>query len=202
MQDRAIVPDLPGHGRSAPLSPHYSFVNLAASVAQIIPPASRVVVLGHSLGGAIALTLVIGGSGVRVDAACGLGIKFQWSADEHASAKALSTKPNPVFASRQEAAERHLKLAGLTGLLAAAIATIVPATGEHDPKCPADAPRALSLHAIVLPRSWATTRTWDVPMRCSMRCGRCWNDWGVNQNPPFAGRVEQSKRNRHSRFLI
>lgn len=183
-----IVPDLPGHGRHAPLSHNDSFENLAASVAQIIPPASRVVVLGHSPGGAITLTLASGGFGTRMDTACGLGIKFQWSADEPARVKAQSTKPNPVCASRQEAAERHLKLAGLTGLLApddvaegaliqddrgwrvafdplafavgapdlpgllaTAKAKIVLATGEHDPMCPADALRALSPDAIVLP---------------------------------------------------
>lgn len=59
-QGRVIVPDLPGHGRSAPFSQHYSFGSLAACIAQLIPPASRVVVLGHSLGGAIALTLASG----------------------------------------------------------------------------------------------------------------------------------------------
>ncbi|HEV8586038.1 MAG TPA: alpha/beta hydrolase [Methylomirabilota bacterium] len=114
---RWIAPDLPGHGGSAPL-PRYSFDALATAVAGIVPPAGRVVVLGHSLGGAVALTLTSGAFGVRVSAVCGLGIKVVWTADELARAQTLATRPNPVYATRAEAAERHLRLAGLTGLVA------------------------------------------------------------------------------------
>jgi len=111
-----VTPDLPGHGGSRRL-PRYSFAHLAAAVAATAPSAKRVIVLGHSLGGVVALALASGWFGVRVSAVCGLGIKVAWTDDELARAQALSTRPNPVYPTRREAAERHLKLAGLTGLV-------------------------------------------------------------------------------------
>src|SRR5690349_9684616 len=75
---RWVTPDLPGHG-SSPSLDHYSFGRLAAEVARVIPPAERVVALGHSLGGVVALALASGWFGVRLDAVCGLGIKVVWS---------------------------------------------------------------------------------------------------------------------------
>src|SRR5207247_590925 len=109
---RWVTPDLPGHGGS-PRLPRYSFGHLAAAVARAVPPADRVVVLGHSIGGAVALALASGWFGVRVAAVCGLGVKVAWSEEELARAQALSARPTPVYATRGEAAERHLKLAGL-----------------------------------------------------------------------------------------
>lgn len=114
---RWIAPDLPGHGGSRSLRA-YSFGHLAASVARAVPPDARLVVLGHSLGGVVALTLASGWFGVSVAGVCGLGVKVAWTADELARARALSARPNPVYATRSEAAERHLKLAGLSGLVA------------------------------------------------------------------------------------
>ncbi len=115
---RWIAPDLPGHGRSAPL-PRYTIGHLAASVARVVPAGDRIAVLGHSLGGAVALALASGWFGVPVAAVCGVGIKVTWTADELARASALAARPNPVYPDRLAAAERSLKLAGLTGLVAA-----------------------------------------------------------------------------------
>src|SRR5438876_8191382 len=127
---RWVAPDLPGHGGSEALA-SYSFGRLAAAVAPAVPPADRVVALGHSLGGVVALTLASGRFGVRVSAVCGLGIKVAWTEEELARARALSTRPHPKYATRREAAERHLKLAGLTGLVAPdAVADAAIAEGE------------------------------------------------------------------------
>jgi len=114
---RWVTPDLPGHGGSGPL-PGYSFGHLAAAVARAMPSANRLVVLGHSLGGVVALALASGWFGVRVSAVCGLGIKVAWTDEELARARALAARPNPVYATRGEAAERYLRLAGLNGLVA------------------------------------------------------------------------------------
>lgn len=128
---RWVTPDLPGHGRSAPL-PVYSFGHLATEVARTVPSASRVMVLGHSMGGVVALALASGGFGVPVAAVCGLGIKVAWTEDELARARALSTRQHPVYPTRREAAERHLKVAGLLGLVATDAvvdAALVPGDG-------------------------------------------------------------------------
>ena len=86
---RWVTPDLPGHGGSGPL-PGYSFGHLAAAVARMVPSATRLVVLGHSLGGVVALALASGWFGVRVSAVGGLGIKVAWTEEELARAGALA----------------------------------------------------------------------------------------------------------------
>jgi pimeloyl-ACP methyl ester carboxylesterase len=111
-----IAPDLPGHGRSERLR-RYSFGSLAAGVAAELEPGRRYAVLGHSLGGVIALALGSGWFGVEVTAVCGLGIKVRWSAEELAKAAAVAAKPARTFDTRAEAAERALRVAGLTGLV-------------------------------------------------------------------------------------
>ncbi|HET9143942.1 alpha/beta fold hydrolase [Actinophytocola sp.] len=111
-----LAHDLPGHGFSGPLH-RYSFGALAAEVAEDLPPGRPLVVLGHSLGGAVGLALGSGWFGVAVTAVCGLGIKVRWTGEELVRATELAARPNRVFATRAEAADRALRVAGLTGLV-------------------------------------------------------------------------------------
>ncbi len=113
---RWVTPDLPGHGGSKPLS-SYSFPGMAAAVAETVPPTNRLVVLGHSLGGVVALHLAGGSFGVHPAAVCGLGIKVQWTDQELARAEAMATRSTPVFPARGAAVQRYLKVAGLVGLV-------------------------------------------------------------------------------------
>lgn len=116
---RWIAPDLPGHGGSPPLS-EYTFDSFAASVADVVPPGTDIVVLGHSLGGVIGLTLAASARfGVRVSRAIGLGIKTAWTQEELDRAKAIADRPTAWFDSRDEAAARYLRVSGLAGLLPA-----------------------------------------------------------------------------------
>ncbi|MFG1779395.1 alpha/beta fold hydrolase [Micromonospora sp. NPDC049048] len=114
---RWLAPDLAGHGWSPPL-PEYSFAGLAARIAAALPAGERLVVLGHSLGGVVGLALAARGAGLPVDAVVGVGIKAVWSPAELAKAGELATRPVTWFASRDEAARRYLRVAGLTGLVA------------------------------------------------------------------------------------
>jgi pimeloyl-ACP methyl ester carboxylesterase len=107
-----VVPDLPGHGGSAPL-PRYTFPAVAETVADLVDPAGTVIV-GHSFGGVIGLHLA-GRPGVR--AVIGVGIKVAWSPDDLARAAALAERPAPTFDTREQAVARHLRLSGLDGLL-------------------------------------------------------------------------------------
>ncbi|TDV42679.1 alpha/beta fold hydrolase [Actinophytocola oryzae] len=109
-----LAPDLPGHGRSPRLD-EYTFEAMAASVASVLPAGRPVVVLGHSLGGVLALTLAAGSYGVV--AACGLGIKLRWSAEELERAAGVAARPERVFATREEAVDRWLRVSGLAGLV-------------------------------------------------------------------------------------
>ncbi|HEX6519966.1 MAG TPA: alpha/beta hydrolase [Streptosporangiaceae bacterium] len=115
---RWLAPDLPGHGGSPPLAA-YTFDSLAAAVAGIVPPSSRVVVLGHSLGGVVGLALASGRFPVRVQAVIGLGIKVMWSNEDLDRAQAAALRPPTWFASRDEASARYLRVSGLAGLLPA-----------------------------------------------------------------------------------
>ena len=111
-----VAPDLPGHGGSARLE-RYSFGALAAGVSQAVDRADEVVVVGHSLGGVVGLALGSGWFGMRVRTVVGLGIKVSWTADELAKAQVLADRPARSYATREEAADRHLRVAGLTGLV-------------------------------------------------------------------------------------
>jgi pimeloyl-ACP methyl ester carboxylesterase len=111
-----IAPDLPGHGGSPPLAA-YTFDGFAAAVAGIVRPSAPVVVLGHSLGGVVALALASGRFAVPVQAVIGLGIKVSWTDEELDRARAAARRPPAWFASRDEAASRYLRVSGLDGLL-------------------------------------------------------------------------------------
>jgi len=113
-----VTPDLPGHGGSAPLS-SYSFDRIAEAVAEVVPSSSRLLVMGHSMGGVVALALASGRFGVSVAATCGVGIKVRWTEEELTRARALAARLQPVYATRTEAAERHVKMSGLGGLIEA-----------------------------------------------------------------------------------
>jgi pimeloyl-ACP methyl ester carboxylesterase len=115
---RWIAPDLPGHGGS-PAQAEYTFESVAAAVAQVLPPGTELVVLGHSLGGVIALTLAAGRFDLRVAKAIGLGIKTAWTQAELDRARAFARRPAAWFSSRDEAAARYLRISGLDGLLPA-----------------------------------------------------------------------------------
>ena len=129
-----IVPDLPGHGRSSPApQARYSIGGLAAAVATTVgagtssigglavptelEPGRPLVAVGHSLGGGVAVALASGWFGVQPSAALALGVKVRWSSEELAKVAELAARPARVFATRDEAADRALKIAGLTGLL-------------------------------------------------------------------------------------
>src|SRR5262245_23964192 len=117
---RWIAPDLRGHGRS-PHAQSYALGDHAGDVAELIarlaPNSSDVVVLGHSMGGVVALALASGAHGVQPKAALGLGIKIAWTADEIAGLAARAEAPAKTFAAAADTAAFYVKVAGLRGLV-------------------------------------------------------------------------------------
>jgi pimeloyl-ACP methyl ester carboxylesterase len=115
-----IAPDLRGHGASAHAS-SYALGLHAADVAETIQSLGtfdEIVVLGHSMGGAIALALASGWFGVQPARAFGLGIKVSWNDEERTGMAKMATMPVKTFASKEEAVARYLKISGLAGLAA------------------------------------------------------------------------------------
>ena len=113
-----IVPDLRGHGRS-PHSSHYSFGQYAADIADLLDPAEPVWTVAHSMGAVVALTLASGWYGITVGAVLGFGMKVSWTEAEIEKTLSLAKVPVRWFDTRQEAADRYLRLSGLAGLVAA-----------------------------------------------------------------------------------
>jgi pimeloyl-ACP methyl ester carboxylesterase len=112
------VPDLRGHGRSV-AEPPYGYAAHAFDVAALATElgAARVTLLGHSFGGVVAAVLGGGWFGVPVERVVALGVKVDWTEEEVARARAMASRPSPVFTAAAEAADRHLRLAGLRGLV-------------------------------------------------------------------------------------
>ena len=109
----AIAPDLPGHG-SAPRLTSYSFEAYAEALLPLLPE-GPLDLLGHSMGGMIALELAARRPEVRQ--VVGFGVKVRWSDEDVEAAARLATRPVMSFASRDEAAHRYLRVAGLDGLV-------------------------------------------------------------------------------------
>lgn len=118
LDHRWLAPDLPGHGGSLRL-PRYSFGGLAAAVADRLPATGPLLVVGHSLGGVLALALATGWYGIEISGVLAVGVKVEWSDDDVAKAAALASRPARVFDSREDAERGYLKIAGLNGLMAA-----------------------------------------------------------------------------------
>jgi pimeloyl-ACP methyl ester carboxylesterase len=113
-----IAPDLRGHGRS-PHMPGYAIGLHAADVGELVVdagPWSDIVLVGHSMGGAIALALASGWFGFVPVRVFGLGIKVAWSDDELAGLAKLAATPARLFDSEDAAVDRYLKVSGLAGL--------------------------------------------------------------------------------------
>jgi pimeloyl-ACP methyl ester carboxylesterase len=113
---RWLAPDLRGHGRSEHRAP-YSLGAHAADVAGLLPQGEEAVVLGHSMGGAVAMMLGTGWFGVNLRHVIAFGVKLAWSVEEARKALELARAPVRWFATREEALDRHLRVCGLKGLI-------------------------------------------------------------------------------------
>jgi pimeloyl-ACP methyl ester carboxylesterase len=128
---RWLAPDLPGHGGSPTLAA-YGFDGFAAAIAGGMPRSTRVVVLGHSLGGVVALALASGKFDVPVEAVIGLGIKVEWTDQDLDRARAAAARPITWFGTRAEAADRYLRVSGLAGLMSADDPAVEAGLRERD----------------------------------------------------------------------
>ena len=117
---RWIAPDLSGHGRS-PWADRYSFGRFAAEVADavigLLAADEKVVVVGHSMGGVVAIALAGATFGLPVSAAVGFGIKVSWAAEELSAMRARAAKPPKVFDTDEQARAAFVRFGALDGLI-------------------------------------------------------------------------------------
>jgi pimeloyl-ACP methyl ester carboxylesterase len=110
-----LIPDLRGHGRSFHHGP-YAYGTYAADVAALIGDEEAFLV-GHSLGGAVALMLATGWFGVKVKGVLVFGVKLNWGAEELARRRQFAAAPPRWFDKRDSAVELYLKVSGQYGLI-------------------------------------------------------------------------------------
>jgi pimeloyl-ACP methyl ester carboxylesterase len=113
---RWIAPDLRGHGRSAHQQP-YGYATHAADVAELLQQDEEVDIVGHSMGGAVAMALATGWFGVRVRKVIAFGVKTRWAPEDAPKLHALARQPAKLFDAREQAIERYLKVSGLIALI-------------------------------------------------------------------------------------
>jgi pimeloyl-ACP methyl ester carboxylesterase len=114
-QGRIVVPDLRGHGRSKH-SGNYSLGTFASDIAELLNSGDRVSVIGHSLGGALGALLGTAWFGHRLERVLALSVKTRWSQEELDKGRSVARNPTKWMLTREDASERFLKVAGLTGL--------------------------------------------------------------------------------------
>lgn len=114
-----IAPDLRGHGAS-PRAAGYTLGLHAADVAELALNAGRwseIVVIGHSMGGVVALALASGWFGIVPARIFALGIKVAWTADELVKLGEMAAAPTRWLDTKEGAIARYLKVSGLAGLI-------------------------------------------------------------------------------------
>lgn len=148
-----ITVDLPGHGRSGWLPDyhhrHYAAAVGAAVAAELSARGSALridLVVGHSLGGLVALTLADGTHGVEVGAVTAMAVKVNWTPEQLSRRAAQAAKPQATFAEAPAARQRFARVSGMSEDTAAELLeTGIRHTDEGyqlaaDPRLAADPP--------------------------------------------------------------
>jgi pimeloyl-ACP methyl ester carboxylesterase len=109
-----LAVDLPGHGRSS-WTPPYTFEAQGRAIDEVLPDDRDLVLLGHSMGAMPALC--ISARRANVSHVIGFSIKTYWPPTHLAGLQRQAGREPVVFARREVAVGRYLKLAGLDGLV-------------------------------------------------------------------------------------
>ena len=116
---RCIAPDLAGHG-AAPRLARYGLApygeELIARVGGELG-VGPVIIVGHSLGGAVGLSIAGRHPGLAVQAVLALSCKTVWTEQDFAGMARVADKGVATFDDEQAAMERFCKVSGLTGLV-------------------------------------------------------------------------------------
>ncbi|TAK48156.1 MAG: alpha/beta hydrolase [Xanthobacteraceae bacterium] len=113
---RWLIPDFRGHGRSLHRAPYGIGIH-AADVASLLGQDEEITIVGHSMGGVIAIALASGMFGVQVRRVVAVGVKTEWTNDDFARSQAIAQAPAKLFDSRDEAIERYVRVSGLKGVV-------------------------------------------------------------------------------------
>lgn len=126
-----IAPDFRGHGRSGHARP-YSIERHAMDVAALLRDRRDVTLVGHSMGGLVAIVLGSMASACSIRQVVAFGVKTDWSDEDVARTQRFAQAPAKTFATRGEAVERYLRLSGLHGLVDSESDTVAAGIACHD----------------------------------------------------------------------
>lgn len=113
---RWLAPDFRGHGRS-PHSRPYSIEGHATDVAALLRDRRDVTLIGHSMGGLVAMAVGSMAPAHSIRQIVAFGVKTDWRDEDLARMERFAQAPAKVFATRDEAIDRYLRLSGLDGLV-------------------------------------------------------------------------------------
>lgn len=116
--------DLPGHGEGPSLSDYSLGEFTAALSSQISARHDRsrpLIVIGHSLGGTLALMLATHFFSVKPARVFAVGVKVNWTKDELERFEKLADRPTKTFGSADDAKAFFARVAGLTEAQAATV---------------------------------------------------------------------------------
>lgn len=113
---RWLAPDFRGHGRS-PHGRPYSIEGHATDVAALLRGRRDVTLVGHSMGGLVAMAVGSVALALSIRRIVAFGVKTDWSEEDLARMERSAQAPAKVFATRDEAVDRYLRLSGLEGLV-------------------------------------------------------------------------------------
>jgi pimeloyl-ACP methyl ester carboxylesterase len=112
---RWLALDLPGHGGSD----HFDFYAVADQAAALVEAIGEkaagapITLLGHSLGGVLALAVAGGGHDLAIKRVLALGVKVDWTDEERARMDVIAARPPRICATREEALDAYRKTSGL-----------------------------------------------------------------------------------------
>lgn len=129
---RWITMDLPGHGRSEWL-PSYHHRDYAAAIGTALGMAEIDLVVGHSLGALVALTLADGTHGVRVGGVIAIAMKVSWTPEELARRTALANRPQRTSADPRLTANPPATLEELAAVMSRVTVPVTLVCGDADP---------------------------------------------------------------------
>jgi pimeloyl-ACP methyl ester carboxylesterase len=107
-----VLVDLPGHGASEPIA-DVGYEAMAAAVAQAVAPLDKAFVVGHSLGGVVALALTAPELEFPVSRVLAVSVRLRWSSDDLDNARRRAARQARHFPTKSEALAYALKVAGL-----------------------------------------------------------------------------------------
>ncbi|HSV83196.1 MAG TPA: alpha/beta hydrolase [Ramlibacter sp.] len=152
-----IAPDFSGHGSSAPCET-YSYEAYAREILQLTAGADRISILGHSMGGAVAMKLAAIAPPRLVESIAALSVKLAFTEDEIRFFQGRAAAEVAYLDSATEAKQRYLKVSGLAGLVdtGSEVSERGIAAGDRGYRLAMD-PKAFGIAADTLPSPNAAT---------------------------------------------